>query len=440
MRVHVVDGDGAPVADAGVVMLRAGSTRDVTKGGSSVTEDSGSTDAEGRFSFPVDEEFLGRVLVLKDGVAGLSEPLDTHGKGPWDLRIELAPEVRIRGEVRSAGVPLADARVSLESDIGLGYRRIVSTKSNADGRFELPAVPRDLLQLKGTLEAAKSGYGAAYQGFGGDSPLPEPLVFTLRPSVVITGRCVDENGAPIKGVWIDCSDVEGSNVSGKDGRFSFRTRADADKSIRTEHNDFASTKHPLPFRGAERLDLGDLELPAGLPIEGQVLLPDGTPVKRAFVFIVNKGVDQVVRQGSTDEEGRFRFEHIGPGENEVEASGTDPATGDSLHWEREDVIAGQGPLEIRLSAGLTIRLRFVEGERDEPTKVHKVEVSCQPHGDGAPIKSGTYSDRGIAVKSFRVKAAVPHDVTVTVANGESVVVKDVQVEADRAVEIPIRVR
>jgi hypothetical protein len=120
---------------------------------------------------------------------------------------------------------------------------------------------------------------------------------------------------------------------------------------------------PAPrFNARTGHDLGDVALFEGLTARGCVVAPDGTPVSGASVWFGDVG-------GTTDRDGRFRIEHLGPGPWRVYAHHNVDMRNGVLHV--DDI--GE-PVTVVVSNDLHVHLNidFTSGSEppDDPPYVH----------------------------------------------------------------------
>ncbi len=117
------------------------------------------------------------------------------------IRILLPPGYVLEGRVLAQGkgpLPGAQVRALSFGGGGPGFRRgpSPSAKTDGEGRFKLPALP------KGTylVTAGAEGWQSAFQwvSLGGKAPAPPPLALTLKEGRVLEGRVIDEKGNPLE--------------------------------------------------------------------------------------------------------------------------------------------------------------------------------------------------------------------------------------------------
>jgi hypothetical protein len=194
------------------------------------------TDAAGRFRAPGPAAELVRpperlvVYARRDGRAA-RKPL------PWPAVSELAeltlrPAATLRGQVRdTAGRPLPGARVRLSGPSSSSLLPGRPTLTDGEGRFELQGI----LYGTGWVLAEADGWAPCSRAVSvaPDSTTIDGLDCPLGRTPSVTGRVVDETGAPIGGVRI-----EGDR----------RGRVESEIGERTRHLDWDVTEADGTFR------------------------------------------------------------------------------------------------------------------------------------------------------------------------------------------------
>jgi len=200
LALEVVDRDGAP-ADALVTSIY----------GVPEQRDFFAMPARGHARVLVPDEPF-RVRVAAEGFASVElgpfEPAAT----PAELRVVLAPLARVRGVVKSAGRPVADAIVQLvrlahDDEIvwldgfpaRLDGEGLVGTTSDARGRFELPIG----LAAEYALYAEKQGFPAGERGpLRLDPARDEELDVELPTGGAVEGRVLVAEGESPAGILV----------------------------------------------------------------------------------------------------------------------------------------------------------------------------------------------------------------------------------------------
>jgi len=362
----------------------------------------------------------------------------------------------IVGRVRAAGTPVAGARVLLAPDGGGPLRESVTRAGGGfafgglgDGRYALRAVGNDLASPPSRAVEAADGPGAA------------PVDLELAPARSITGRVVDDTGAPLADV-----PVRIETAAGAPGDDPLPTRLQSDRA-----GGFAA----LVFPGAYRLSASRpgyvlrraptadaagkgpaltvaLELMRGARLYGRVIDPRGGGASGARVRCVASAIEDLTVQngplplaaeaaampsgaaralGSTratvaDRDGRFVVDDLIPGRYRIEVAhpGAEPLRSDELvlaPGERRDVG------KLALQPGFPVTGRVVD-ESGTPIDGARVVVasggtSAAAAGLVALTDAGGQFALALPVGSYRLAASASGrgtaQVAVDVAAGSS---------------------
>ncbi|MHC4377654.1 MAG: carboxypeptidase regulatory-like domain-containing protein [Planctomycetota bacterium] len=196
--------------------------------------------------------------------------------------------------INDLGVGVADAEVILtlpqaEDVLGLGIN--VGTGgggtravTDADGRFSLPA--RDAGRYR--LQVGADGFApldlATLDTQAGDQDLGS---FQLEPGLLLSGRVVDEGGAPVVGAMVTADALRATGWStftfgspeelasaertDSDGRFQLTRLELGSKRLNVQHPEHPRRTFNIELRGTERERNGlELVVPRGGSIAGQV--------------------------------------------------------------------------------------------------------------------------------------------------------------------------
>jgi len=229
---RVVDDAGQPVAGATVV-LYVGKKYPGSKQRVNVSFEFVKTDENGKWSCSLVPAEFDRIEVgvfhhrYASAQSGYGwypmeefKPVSALRDGTATLKLERG--VLIEGVVRgSDGKPIAKAKV------GYGKDRVCSNvipeqETDAEGRFACGAKLGDTAVI--TVKAP--GYAPEMKQFI-VTRSPDPLVFDLQPGHMLTGRVVDEQGKPIRGVtifmdtWREARTLDVHLTSDADGRFTW---------------------------------------------------------------------------------------------------------------------------------------------------------------------------------------------------------------------------
>lgn len=377
----VVDARGNPIADASIVMA-------VTdEPGASIV---GRSDGKGRFAIrdAPRRAFLG----ARSATRAASDLVAVERPGDAPLRLVVGEDpVTISGVVVAAdGTPVANAGVVLGSG-GVHRarkttdgRRIASPEpfrgtTDAEGAFRFEGLPPG----ERSIEVAAVGFGPWRATIGDSSAgASHEVRVVLDAGAFLTGRIVDESGAPVADARVD--------AAAKDlGRFDSEVR-----ELLTAFSDETGTYRlgPLPAgacRVEARATVGmaeretfvaagsegvlDLRLDAGRSLKGVVVRERGERLARAMIAVLGEANGPhrpVVVRASTEEDGSFMLSNLQDhGERfalevRVPAASPDRGQGPSIVHRVDDVVPG-GELRIVVpdSAWPTSRIRgFVVDE------------------------------------------------------------------------------
>lgn len=313
------------------------------------------TDADGAFELE-DLHGGGHLDIASAGWTNVLRPQFSAASGARELVLVVARSVTLAGTVvddRGRAVQSADLAVPLPFGLRSRFDAILdsstaiehSTKSDADGRFELKDVPLVADVKLVTTHAIH---------LADERPLPAHddlgLEIVLRPvraqPAHWLGHVVDDEGNAVEGAWVGCG--EKSTKSGPAGEFALELETSSDAGAAADGSDTthlrAVKQGYLPAEvvhasGSTWPDPLTLRLGApALSIEGRVVDVDGQPVAGAHVW--------------TDEETRFGYIPIGSGEMSMHAVATVEGILRGDPWTRRAVTDASGHFAL---AGLLAR-------------------------------------------------------------------------------------
>jgi len=327
----------------------------------------GETDKDGRFCFERVAPGPIRIEVEPERAPSPSwQDVPLQSGQTFEYDIALKKGVLLKGRVLDAdtGKPIAGARIGE----GWTLHRAVTTK--ADGTFEMPGFGSDGY---GSVHCKAKGYVKSVK----QTPKKnEPLTieFKMMRGLAATGRIVDEQGKPVKDVYVQAF---GSARTGRtqhhdcvamhtpaDGTFRLGgLKPDIFHVLVVRKDGFATLVYALPDAKANVRKAGDVVLLRPRIVRGVLTGPDGKPKANTPVSIwgynddrhrmapngplargVNDGmagwgyINMYVgrRKSRTDQQGRFAFGDIGAGSWHITA-----------YDERSQIIGRTDPFEVK---------------------------------------------------------------------------------------------
>ncbi|HKC26026.1 MAG TPA: carboxypeptidase-like regulatory domain-containing protein, partial [Thermoanaerobaculia bacterium] len=309
---RVVDGSGAPVAEAEVLLLARGEDdlRPVPV--------SAKTGADGAFRFEAAAPGS-RVIVRKPGFAALE--LSRVSPGILTRPVVLSPGLALAGVVKKPDgkTPASGALLRFE---GSAPSRWV--EAGEDGGFRIADLPRG----KGRLIA--DGGEAGSREVPVVTTAEAPVAIVLAPAAALAGRVVDaKSGRPVPRAKLTLSSGSGSLVtrSKPDGRYAFRplpTGAFALKADEARHVPWSAAEISVAAGAEKKLDV---PLTLGATLSGRVVDEAGQPVAGARGSLSREGgtgLAALMRAARGDEpstfrsgaDGGFKAARLSPGNNQ----------------------------------------------------------------------------------------------------------------------------
>lgn len=277
------------------------------------------TDSEGRYEIQGVRTGRGMVTARHEDLGVRTLDVDLRpGENHLDLALRPMPPRRaIRGRVVDPeGHPVEGAEVENRPE---GF----TARTAADGSFVL-----ETRQSGFDLLARKPGYAPGLLLNGLDDAPTEGLEIRLRKEKIVSGRITETDGRPVQNALVQATEAvyrehqpyaePPRTMTDDDGRFVLRGVPEPGLPARYLLDVCA--------KGHELLRLDILDLPAEIQvptdgrISGRVAGPDGKPFAGATVSAVQNMLvfapspcPSGPRTAFTDAEGRFTFEHLGPG-------------------------------------------------------------------------------------------------------------------------------
>jgi hypothetical protein len=243
------------------------------------------------------------------------------------------------------------------------------------------------------LDVRARGFAGAVVSIGSETDRVE---VRLRKSTPLSGRVIDENGAPVPGAFVGAVQdrdprtfelsglwAMGAAVADEHGWFELADLPDGPYevgAVRHGMSDPTVVVTAVPT-GSKGIMLRLPALPAGVPVQGRVIEAGSCrPIARFRFGITWSWTPEVRGDWEAVEPGVFRALRVpeGPSRLLAEARSFRPATVDF------EVFDGMAPVEVQLGAGVTARVR-VRVARGEPVAGRLVTLlgggeSEEPHG------------------------------------------------------------
>lgn len=346
------------------------------------------------------EGYLPATATLEAGALG-------RGSAPV---FSLQPAAAVTGVVVDGeGRPVPEVLITAATEGRRGARRVPPryARSAKDGRFRLTVLSPDTLY---TLEAVKTGFAP-----GREELLPleegqtrEGLRLVLRRGLTAVGRVLDEEQQPVAGAQVRLAPLpEGGEgisqlsarwrgarearpvTSDEEGRFVVEDLAPGRFDLHVQAEGLAPALVPgveIPD-GEGPVDLGEVELEAGLSLEGRVVDSSGDPVAGVRVAATQMSVvraaagsaRRAVPEAYTGAAGRFRVVGLRAGEPAQLTVEREGYATRRLPWV---AIPPPEPLEIVLEPGSTVAGLVVGGD-GEPVAGARVTAEAADAGPGS---------------------------------------------------------
>ncbi len=362
----------------------------------------------------------------------------TSSTGPSVLRLE--PAARISGQVvDEKGRPVSQASLRVNSQRG---QRM--TLSRADGRFLLSG-----LRFQGSYEIQAFRQGFTHTSLKTRTPAPgqtaPPVRIVLGSGQTAVGRVVDEAGNPVSGARVAFTSRAKARfpvTTDAEGRFEIRALEAGRFMLRVRGTGFSPVRRAVEIPAQPRkTDLGDVELPAGTSVEGEVKDTKGLPIAGASVWSDLSSFGDLDWVAETEEprpdvqtgmDGRFRLTDLPRGtpihlriEHEgyvsLSVPGVEAPTREPLH------------LEMKAARSLSGRVVGPAGELvADATLTCIEELRTGNSTSGSSRSLGSTDARG----SFRVTSLEPgpNDLQVSAKDYATRTVRGVLIPQDRDLE------
>ena len=375
------------------------------------------------------------VVTWGDSEAAVVHNLRAGDAGPLEVRLSRAITVRGRVESRS-GDTIEGAACRLDwPHAGSSRRAQLHTHTDVAGEFAFGPLPPAPEGTSPWMQVTAPGYVKEWVTRVTASAWYEPLVVRLTRGFRVTGRCIDESGAPrarVRAFSLDSPDGR----TNAEGRFVVEGVRPSRAVVVILADDMAPVVLD-DFDGVD-VDVGDIVLRKGLALKGVFVDATGAPVSGAHVGVSPTDGGHWRRYGRTDDEGRFEVAGLSDVPLNVEADA--PGLPGTRSAELEGVRAGGAPVRLELPRGLHAELTFLRADNREPVKATNAHVSMTfTEQAGGPLMSRGVTSSGPDIRAMVVSFDKPgiYDLRVAVGGYETVEFDDTEIFEDRATRLEV---
>jgi len=348
------------------------------------------TDTDGRYRVEVEPDGPLRMLTFEAaGHARHEVAVEAIGPEGAVRDVALEPGSTARGRlVDPQGAPVAGAWVAAASQSRtdrLVRRDARTTRSDAEGRFELPHLRPDLCHTlivrAPDLAVAVFDLPAPWEGTLDLGTLP------LELRTLVSGRVVDARGNPLEGIvvtpWIEPRERDrlgpteegdgyveelGSRVqtmTDRSGRFVLDGLPSGEWYLSASRKGWATSgEADFTLAAGERRTDVEIVVETGLPIAGVAVDARGTPVPAAAISVLVAGTTNRVTYAYTDAAGRFFLNGIAPGTYRIEGSPHAWAEGSHAEAALDEVPAGREDLRLVFPDAVPLRVHVIDRQGD----------------------------------------------------------------------------
>ena len=306
------------------------------------------------------------------------------------IRIELARGGALAGRVTGPdGQPIADATVQAAP----GQRAMPGhqARTDAEGRYRIGGLPPGLVQVRAEHPDFVGPAREATIGAG-----ETRLDLELRRGLEISGRVVDEAGAPVAGAEVMLTSDTWSGYrpptrTGDDGAFRLRGVEPGTWRLMVTKDDLAQLEPDTRYEVADAPLVGiEVRMTAGAAIAGTVRGLDLADVARLRLFAMSEERKGMPRTGVVDFEGGYRIEGVGPGRWRVVAM---LGEGEGMASGEAELAPGQpeARLDLDFAGDVTLTGRVtVGGEALAGAQIGVVGQEAPAYGSGRTGGDGRF--------------------------------------------------
>jgi protocatechuate 3,4-dioxygenase beta subunit len=342
-----------------------------------------------------------------------------RGQAVRGVTVFLFPALDYHGSVVDArGAPVAGARVRLLGTPA-GEQEIdkLATEWTADaaGRFTFHAADDAVLE-------AVSGKARGWARLDGHVAITKQLTIAIGDAAArdaaITGRAIDETGAPIADALIRAT-PSGRHRDARSTAFA-TTGADGGFALARLDRELYDIDADAPDRAPatiEKIAGGTrdltITLDGGLPLAGTVVDGDDHPAPSYTLLVLRRvgaARELVVSRSIVEPRGRFAI-RVARGDYDLVASASGWAPSPPAH-----AAAGTTDVKLTLSSGATLRGTVIDGGTGAP--IPYARVMRETNGGGASAQPANIGTVTRADGSFELTGLPPGPLSITIGAGD----------------------
>lgn len=291
--------------------------------------------------------------------------------------------------------PLAGARVGAWDDQG----RDREARTDAQGAFALDGLAEGVHQVS----ARAPGHVSAAARVPVTEAQGGEVTLRLAPGGRVEGRVTDPRGAAVAGANVFVyggAERVGATNADEEGRYELDGLPVGRIDLFVRSEDYALSARVGVDVVAGALVVRDVALAEGLTLTGRVVDRSGAPAAKVRVLAVELGGD-VVRDGVTDDDGRYRVQRLYPGRYGV-AIGTRDQQTEPRRLAEVDVTTGSATCDLILPPASVVRGSVVGPRGPVPgAQVHAIEGG-EHRGTTRTDDAGRFALQGLVPGRYRL--------------------------------------